>query len=66
MNLSQTTFSPEDIQNSQPAMKIGLLATVTPTGLPHVTLDLIPDGMRTAADGLWAVHRRSFQAAYPK
>jgi hypothetical protein len=38
MNLSQTTFSPEDIQNSQPAMKIGLLATVTPTGLPHVTL----------------------------
>jgi hypothetical protein len=38
MNLSQTTFSPEDIQSTQPAMKIGLLATVTPAGLPHVTL----------------------------
>ena len=38
MNLSLTTFSPEDIQSTQPAMKIGLLATVTPAGLPHVTL----------------------------
>jgi hypothetical protein len=38
MNLSLTTFSPEDILSTQPAMKIGLLATVTPTGLPHVTL----------------------------
>jgi hypothetical protein len=33
-----TTFSADDIQNTQPAMKIGLLATVTPDGLPHVTL----------------------------
>ncbi len=33
-----TTFSKEDIQSTQPAMKIGLLATVTPEGLPHVTL----------------------------
>ena len=31
-------FSAEDIQGTQPAMKIGLLATVTPQGLPHVTL----------------------------
>src|SRR4030065_2038861 len=38
MNLPLTAFSPEDIQSTQPAMKIGLLATVTPTGLPHVTL----------------------------
>lgn len=38
MNLSLTTFSPEDIQSTQPAMKIGLLATVTPAGLPHVTM----------------------------
>jgi hypothetical protein len=38
MNLSLTTFSPEDILSTQPAMKIGLLATVTPAGLPHVTL----------------------------
>jgi hypothetical protein len=33
-----TTFSGEDIQSTQPAMKIGLLATVTPEGLPHVTM----------------------------
>ncbi len=38
MNLPLTTFSPEDIRSTQPAMKIGLLATVTPAGLPHVTL----------------------------
>jgi hypothetical protein len=38
MNLTQTTFSAEDIHSTQPAMKIGLLATVTPEGLPHVTL----------------------------
>ena len=33
-----TTFSETDIQNTQPAMKVGLLATVNPEGLPHVTL----------------------------
>jgi hypothetical protein len=33
-----TTFSAEDIQSFQPSMKIGLLATVNPQGLPHVTL----------------------------
>jgi len=33
-----TTFSENDIQNTQPAMKVGLLATVTPEGLPHMTL----------------------------
>jgi hypothetical protein len=38
MNQSLTVFSPEDIQSTQPAMKIGLLVTVTPEGLPHVTL----------------------------
>ena len=40
MNTRQlyTTFSTEDIQSTQPAMKVGLLATVTPAGLPHVTL----------------------------
>lgn len=31
-------FSIEDIQGMQPAMKIGLLATVNPDGLPHITL----------------------------
>jgi hypothetical protein len=38
MKHSLSTFSSEDIQSTQPAMKIGLLATVTPAGLPHVTL----------------------------
>ncbi len=38
MSSSLTAFSTEDIQSTQPAMKIGLLATVTPTGLPHITL----------------------------
>jgi len=40
MNTQQSfnTFSAEDIQSTQPAMKVGLLATVTPAGLPHVTL----------------------------
>ncbi|OGN91069.1 MAG: hypothetical protein A2Y88_01970 [Chloroflexi bacterium RBG_13_48_10] len=33
-----TTFSESDIQNTQPAMKVGLLATITPEGIPHVTL----------------------------
>ena len=33
-----TTFSEIDIQNTQPAMKVGLLATVTSEGMPHVTL----------------------------
>jgi len=36
--LEQTTFSEEDIQSTRPELKIGLLATVTPEGLPHVTM----------------------------
>ncbi len=35
---TQTSFSEEDIRSTQPAMKIGLVATVTPEGRPHVTL----------------------------
>jgi hypothetical protein len=38
MNISKSTFSPQDILSTQPAMKIGLLATISPAGLPHVTL----------------------------
>ncbi len=38
MHLAHTTFSAQDIQETQPAMKIGLVATVTPEGQPHVTL----------------------------
>ncbi len=38
MNSSLTAFSPQDILSTQPEMKIGLLATVTSTGLPHVTM----------------------------
>lgn len=33
-----TTFSQADIQATQPALKVGLLATVTPEGLPHLTM----------------------------
>jgi hypothetical protein len=32
------TFSEADIASTRPELKIGLLATVTPEGLPHVTL----------------------------
>ena len=35
---SMTTFSPEEIDAFSPTMKIGLLATVNPDGLPHLTL----------------------------
>jgi hypothetical protein len=40
MNIRQsfTTFSVKDIRSTQPAMKVGLLATVSPDGRPHVTL----------------------------
>jgi hypothetical protein len=38
MNTPLSTFSEEDIQSTRPELKIGLLATVTPEGLPHVTL----------------------------
>lgn len=31
-------FSPEDITATQPALKVGVLATVNPDGLPHLTL----------------------------
>lgn len=31
-------FSPQDILDLMPALKIGILGTVTPDGLPHVTL----------------------------
>jgi hypothetical protein len=33
-----TAFTETDIQNTQPAMKVGLLATITSEGMPHVTL----------------------------
>lgn len=35
---SFTSFSEEDIRATRPEMKIGLLASLTPEGLPHVTL----------------------------
>ncbi|NIV35179.1 MAG: hypothetical protein GWN58_38720 [Anaerolineae bacterium] len=34
----QTSFSPDEIDAFSPTMKIGLLATVNPDGLPHLTL----------------------------
>jgi hypothetical protein len=37
--LTQTTsFSETDIRNLEPAMKIGILGTVNPEGLPHLTM----------------------------
>jgi len=36
--MTLTSFSEDDIRRTQPALKIGLLATVTPDGLPHVTM----------------------------
>jgi hypothetical protein len=32
------TFSENDMKDFEPALKIGLLATITPEGLPHITL----------------------------
>jgi hypothetical protein len=37
-NGSFTEFSPDDIKGLEPEMKVGILATVTPEGLPHLTL----------------------------
>lgn len=36
--MHQNTFSDSDIKAFEPALKIGLLATVNPDGLPHLTL----------------------------
>jgi hypothetical protein len=36
--MTLTSFSEDDVRRTQPALKIGLLATVTPEGLPHVTM----------------------------
>ncbi len=36
--MKQTVFSEQDIKKFEPAMKIGILATVNEQGLPHVTM----------------------------
>ena len=36
--LKLTQFSADDIHSLEPAMKIGILGTVTPEGLPHLTM----------------------------
>jgi hypothetical protein len=33
-----TTFTPDEIKAFEPMMKIGLLATISPEGFPHITL----------------------------
>lgn len=38
VQLNQKQFTPEDMLAFEPAMKIGLLASVNPLGLPHLTL----------------------------
>jgi hypothetical protein len=35
---NHTTFTEDDIRNLEPSMKIGILATVNPDGLPHLTM----------------------------
>jgi hypothetical protein len=35
---SLTQFSPEDVESLSASMKIGILGTVTPEGLPHLTM----------------------------
>jgi hypothetical protein len=37
-HLPFTTFTSDDIHATQPALKIGLLATINPQGLPHLTM----------------------------
>jgi hypothetical protein len=34
----KTTFSDDDLKSFEPEMKVGLLATINPHGLPHITL----------------------------
>ena len=48
-----TTFSEQDIESLLPAMKIGLLATLNPQGLPHITLlsSIIASGPQQLAFG---------------
>jgi hypothetical protein len=38
VQLNYRQFSSEDMQSFEPAMKIGLVATVNPQGLPHLTM----------------------------
>ena len=38
MTQTYTSFSPDDMRLLAPFMKIGILATVTPDGLPHLTM----------------------------
>lgn len=37
-NKPHQTFNPDEMKAFEPMMKIGLLATITPEGLPHITL----------------------------
>jgi len=59
-----TIFSEEDIKKHQPEMKVGLLATVTPEGLPHVTMlsTVMACGPPRYA---WPVHRGNVEEAHP-
>lgn len=38
MRKTLTSFNPEDLKEFEPEAKVGLLATVNPAGLPHITL----------------------------
>jgi hypothetical protein len=53
MKFTEEQFSQDEIRAFEPIMKIGLLATITPEGLPHITMlsSLKAAGERTLAWG---------------
>ena len=65
IRLAHNTFSIEDINAFEPAMKIGLLATINPAGLPHLTLISSLKAGSPHDGHLGAVHRGTKQAACP-
>ncbi len=61
--MTLTSFSEDDIRRTQPALKIGLLATVTPEGLPHVTMLSTLMACGAGAAVVRPVHRGQIEAA---
>ena len=58
---SLTQFSADDIQSLSAGMKIGILGTVTPEGLPHLTMISTLKASSPHADDLRPVHRGAQQ-----
>ena len=55
--LPLTSFSERDCKAFEPALKIGMLATITPQGLPHLTLISSAQGRHPHHGALGTVHR---------